>query len=99
MGRRFTAEDRQEIRQNIVKQARRKFTKDGFQQTSIAGITQAVGIAQGSFYNFFPSKEALYFHILMEEEHYFHDKLLNYPFKHSSSPEQALKQLLTDILS
>src|SRR5690625_3092713 len=98
MGRRFTAEDRQNIRQNIVEHARRKFTKEGFQKTSIGGITEAVGIAQGSFYNFFASKEALYFHILAEEEQLFQNKLLNYTFAEKGTPEQALTQLLQHML-
>ncbi|MDP4092937.1 MAG: TetR/AcrR family transcriptional regulator [Bacillota bacterium] len=47
--------------------ARKAFSKAGVKKTTIEDLTNSVGIAKGSFYIFFKSKEALYFEILKQE--------------------------------
>jgi Transcriptional regulator len=50
---------RDERRQRILETARSAFAEEGFAGTSMAGIAQSVGMAAGTIYNYFPSKEAL----------------------------------------
>jgi AcrR family transcriptional regulator len=44
----------------ILDAAREEFGKRGFSETSIVGITQRAGVALGTFYTYFESKEALF---------------------------------------
>src|SRR5688572_7486984 len=46
-------------RQRILEIARRDFEQLGFRKTSIDDVTREAGIAKGSFYLEFPSKDAL----------------------------------------
>ncbi|MFL6727926.1 MAG: TetR/AcrR family transcriptional regulator [Sphingomicrobium sp.] len=44
----------------ILDAAREEFGQRGFSETSIVGITQRAGVALGTFYTYFDSKEALF---------------------------------------
>src|SRR5690625_5812047 len=68
MARGFNSKEKQAIRLSLIEYGRELFSKLGFQKTSILDITKNVGIAQGTFYKFFSSKEELYFVILEMEE-------------------------------
>lgn len=43
------------------------FSTKGFKQTNVSDITKAAGIAVGTFYNYFSSKEKLFLEIFLEE--------------------------------
>lgn len=47
--------------------AKELFSIKGFKDTNIAEITQKAGIAIGTFYNYYPSKEKLFMDIFLEE--------------------------------
>ena len=47
-------------RQNILDAAEAEFGEKGFHDGSISGITQRAGVALGTFYTYFDSKEAIY---------------------------------------
>src|SRR5213596_87502 len=44
----------------ILDAAREEFGERGFSESSIVGITQRAGVALGTFYTYFESKEALF---------------------------------------
>src|SRR5438105_14211316 len=44
----------------ILDAAREEFGDRGFSESSIVGITQRAGVALGTFYTYFESKEALF---------------------------------------
>ena len=56
---RVTAEKKQETRRRIVQCARNLFNNKGFEQTTTRDIAEAAGIAAGTMFNYFPTKEAL----------------------------------------
>ena len=56
---RVTAEKKQETRRRIVECARKLFNDKGFEQTTTRDIAQAAGIAAGTMFNYFATKEAL----------------------------------------
>lgn len=60
MGKAFTDEEREQLRIKIQNVALTLFQEKGLKKVSIRDITSAVGIAQGGFYTFYPSKEALF---------------------------------------
>lgn len=62
----FTPKERDEISQKIRETALRLFETKGIRKTTVSEITKAVGIAKGTFYNFYESKGALVYAIIDE---------------------------------
>ena len=56
---RITAEAKTETRQRILHAATRLFQSAGWQSTTTRGIAVAAGIATGTLFNYFPTKEAI----------------------------------------
>ena len=59
MAKAFSEEERIKIKEEIIKAALDLFHDKGSRSLSIAKLTKKVGIAQGSFYNFWKDKEEL----------------------------------------
>ncbi|WP_404443011.1 TetR/AcrR family transcriptional regulator [Sutcliffiella horikoshii] len=76
MAKGFTDQERDAIQSKLMKNGRELFEKFGLKKTSMSQLTKSVGIAQGSFYLFFSSKEELYFSILEKEEGLLKEKIL-----------------------
>jgi AcrR family transcriptional regulator len=68
MPRPFSSKERQAISDRIRAAGRQQFGRVGLRKTTVADLARAAGVAKGSFYLFFPSKEALLSTILQEEE-------------------------------
>jgi AcrR family transcriptional regulator len=64
----FTEREKEEIKQSLMTKGKELFIKYGLAKTSIDDIVQASGIAKGSFYKFFSSKEELFYVILQSQE-------------------------------
>lgn len=64
MGKAFTQEESIEIRKKLLQEGERIFVEKGLKKANIKNFTSAVGIALGSFYRFFESKEILFLEIL-----------------------------------
>lgn len=66
-------------RQKLIEAARLEFGSKGFHEASITGITQRAGVALGSFYTYFDSKEELYralvAHMGELTRHWLHDRV------------------------
>jgi AcrR family transcriptional regulator len=56
----FTISQKREVRLKLLKKGREYFIKYGLRKTSIDDLVRAVGIAKGTFYTFYESKEALF---------------------------------------
>lgn len=98
MSKRFNAKKKQFIRDALIEKGKELFSQYGLQKTSIQEITKSVGIAQGTFYNFFPSKEELYFIILEREEKNIHEKLSNVDLHNDEQPKETIKKLLKELV-
>lgn len=59
MGKAFTEEEREAIRQKLREEGLKQFREKGLKKVSVRELTRAAGIAQGGFYSFYESKEAL----------------------------------------
>lgn len=66
--RKFAERERVIIQRKLLEHGKRLFSTLGLKKTSVADLTKAAGIAQGSFYLFYSAKEELYFDIIEEEE-------------------------------
>ncbi|MDZ5471727.1 TetR/AcrR family transcriptional regulator [Bacillus sp. 31A1R] len=73
----FTEIEREQIQSQLFDKGKELFSAHGLKKTSIKELTDSVGIAQGSFYLFFQSKEELYFRILEREEEAIKKSLLS----------------------
>lgn len=60
----FTEQKNEMIRKDLLDEAMRCSVTIGMRKTSVEQLTEAAGIAKGSFYKFFPSKELLFFAVL-----------------------------------
>lgn len=60
---RFTEHEKDAIRKKLFKKGEQLFVQHGIKKVTIEDLTKAVGIASGSFYSFFDSKESLYLEI------------------------------------
>lgn len=68
MAKKFTEQEKRFIRKKLLTEGKSIFEVQGLQKTSIGELTKKAGIAQGTFYQFFSSKEELYFDIIEQEE-------------------------------
>ncbi|HHT87898.1 MAG TPA: TetR/AcrR family transcriptional regulator [Clostridiales bacterium] len=83
-------EDKKSIIYNCAKEL---FSQKGFKDTNISEITQKAGIAVGTFYNYYPSKEKLFMDIFIDEN----AKLKRHCIRSldlSKSPLEIVKQML-----
>ncbi|RLE27205.1 TetR/AcrR family transcriptional regulator, partial [Candidatus Acetothermia bacterium] len=67
MPRAFTDAERERIRERLLAVGRELFARYGLRKTTVEELARASGIAKGTFYLFFPSKEALYAEVLLRE--------------------------------
>ena len=50
---------KREKRERLLAESLRLFRNYGYDQTTVAQITRAAGVAKGTFFNYFPTKEDL----------------------------------------
>ena len=62
----FSEEEKGRIRERLLEAGRKRFTRYGLKKTTIEELAGAAGIAKGSFYLFFDSKEELYVALLAQ---------------------------------
>ncbi len=68
MPRIFSEQDREAIRNALIAAGKDQFQRAGLRKTSVEELARAAGIAKGTFYHFFESKEDLCFSIFDQEE-------------------------------
>lgn len=76
MPKKFSEQERERIRQKLLEAGTRQFGHYGIKKTSVEDLTKAVGIAQGTFYLFFGSKEELFFVLLQQEEERIRERMM-----------------------
>ncbi|QQK76973.1 TetR/AcrR family transcriptional regulator [Salicibibacter cibarius] len=99
MSRGFNDYEKQVITNSLIEQGKILFGKFGLQKTSIHEITKNVGIAQGTFYKFFHSKEELYFVILEMEEEKLKEQFANLDIFKDNQPKKAIKRILQQMVN
>lgn len=92
----FNEREKDVIRNKLMKKGKELFSSYGLKKTSIAELTKASGISQGSFYLFFQSKEELFFDILEREEKNMQDQLLHEVLLPGRIDKLVLKKFLTE---
>ncbi|MBB4826772.1 AcrR family transcriptional regulator [Sporosarcina luteola] len=77
MARKFSDQEKQVIKHQLFNEGKFLFETYGPQKTNIGELTKKVGVAQGTFYQFYSSKEELYFEVIEQEEKMIQTKLRN----------------------
>lgn len=86
----FTENEKEHIKQDLLTKGRTIFIKYGLAKTSIDEIIRECGIAKGTFYKFFNSKEELYYEILINEVE-IREEVLNELFRKNLTPKELLQ--------
>lgn len=95
----FTDKEKEKIEKGLIEQGKRLFSIYGLKKTTIKDITEIVGIAQGSFYKFYNSKEELYFEILDIEGQKIRKRLVKDVDLVNKKPRETISKLLLDSFS
>lgn len=73
----FSDNEKELIRKKLNEVAQECLWKYGVKKTTVDQIVQMAGISKGSFYNFYPGKEILFFTVLEEYQKSIADELAN----------------------
>ena len=93
MPRIFSESDRDAIRCSLLAVGREHFLRYGLRKTSVDQLATAVGIAKGTFYSFFSSKEELCLEIYDQEESEMGSALAKI-LSENDDPAEAVRALL-----
>lgn len=96
MAKGFTVREKELIREQLIEKGRKFFGIYGLKKTNVKDLTNAVGIAQGSFYKFFASKEELYLEILQSEEKELHQMFLKNFFQVEEITRETFRRFLKE---
>ncbi|WP_203363725.1 TetR/AcrR family transcriptional regulator [Bacillus sp. REN10] len=92
----FTEEEKEKIYRSLLEKGKYLFSTLGLKKTSIGDLTKAVGIAQGSYYLFFQSKEELYFAVLEQEEEAIRTYLVEKYFSKGTFSKEQFQEFLRE---
>jgi AcrR family transcriptional regulator len=90
----FTDEKRTRIREALLDAGHDRFVARGLAETTIAELTDDVGIASGTFYSFFDSKEDLFAAVLRREADRVYDDLRAVLDAHEADPATAVRRFM-----
>lgn len=95
----FTEAERTRITERLIDEGERMFGRYGLKKTSVEEICEAAGIAKGSFYSFFPSKEELFMQAMERRECRFREDLLTRIGQEKLTPREQLRELLMSLIT
>ena len=91
----FSDSERDRIREDLIDTGTELFARYGLKKTTIADLTDPVGIANGTFYQFFDSKERLYLDVVEREGQTVADEIVADSFAVEDDPEPAIRRFMT----
>lgn len=92
----FTSEEKEVIRKKLHKVAKECLQRYGVKKTTVDQMAAMVDISKGSFYNFYSSKEMLFFKVLEEYQIDVMDRLTEQLGMEAKIDTNRLVQLLYD---
>lgn len=97
----FDESERQTIREQLVEAGRREIGRVGLRNLNVDSVVRAGGISKGSFYTFFPSKEAFVLEVFALVERDVRREMeheLAKPFRHSRELIARFFRFVFDVL-
>lgn len=61
----FSPDDKAAIRRRLLELGLEELERGGFRKCAVESLASKAGIAKGTFYNFFPSKEAFFYEVML----------------------------------
>ena len=98
MPRGFTDQEKKNIQARLIKTGKEAFGHYGIKKTSVEDLARQSGISKGAFYQFFPSKEALYFAVIRDYETQQHHQMFQILSQEKQNDREILKNLMKSIL-
>ncbi len=95
----FNQQESEQIRKTLMIKGQGLFSTVGLRKTTVDDLVKSAGIAKGSFYKFFPSKEILYLEILEEIETNIRASMAASNLKGKELSKESLKAFLSDIVT
>lgn len=71
-------EYKQEAKKRIIEGATKTFSQKGYQKTKMTDIGESLGISKGAIYQYFPSKEELFFEVIDNLMNQINDRLTEF---------------------
>jgi AcrR family transcriptional regulator len=90
----FSDEERERIREDLRESGRELFARYGLGKTTVAEITEPVGIGTSTFYQFHDSKGDLYRAILEDEQEAIAKRIMSRSFEGTDDPGAAITGFL-----
>jgi AcrR family transcriptional regulator len=94
MPRAFTQHEKELIRGRLLDGGYQLFSAYGLKKTNVEELAEAAGISKGSFYNFYPSKEALFMDVMELAESRFREEILPLVETETGAPRARLFAIL-----
>lgn len=94
MARGFTKKEKDVIKSLLIQEGKKLFGKLGLKKTNIAQLTSAAGISPATFYQFYHSKEDLYFAIFQEVSEKTQAYLVEASIKKDKNPNASVMENL-----
>jgi len=88
----FKEEERERIRDVLLEKGKELISRQGLKKTTVEELAEAAGIAKGTFYHFFGSKEELCFALMGKEEE-IRERLFDEILKKNPAPRDVLRAL------
>lgn len=80
-------------KKELYEYGQKLFSERGFKDTNVADITKAAGMATGSFYNYYTSKDSLFMDIYINENRKLKEKILK-AVDLSGDPIKVAKEMM-----
>jgi transcriptional regulator, TetR family len=98
MSRGFTQEEKIIISNALIEALEEELRSQKLNKISIEDLVKKVGISKGSFYNFFPSKEILFSHVVNNIQQKLILEIMSIANKEQITNKNKLKLILTTIV-
>ena len=99
MARAFSDRERQMVEKSLMDAASKHIGQVGFSKTSVEDITRSAGVAKGTFYTFWSSKEEFFFACLERAEQQFQKEVVAPILGSDSHPADALGRLFDEVFA
>lgn len=93
----FKNEGRERARNTMYENGYKLIKKHGIKKTLVEDITKVTGIAKGTFYNFFESKEMFIYEIIMYKRSCVKNKLNQIILEKGKLDRESLKKFIIDL--
>lgn len=94
MARAFSDDEKAALQIRLVEAGRTLFGQYGLRKTSIGDLAGAAGIANSTFYQFFPSKEALFLYVVAQDRAATQAQVMAQSFEAYADPAEAIAAFL-----